>query len=575
MNKLFGAILTFTMSVSALALSAHAEDVVTKATMPDAATMAAAMSVPAAETLSGNYLAGRFAQGQQDWTAAQSYMNSVIDFDPENTLLEQRAFLLSVGAMQYDRAHDLAEKVLSDHENSELAAIYLTCDALARGDSKAALGYVDQLPQDGFGQYTKPLLTAWAVAGGGDIKKALAQLKQAADENDPTYNVHAALMEELAGNNAEASKHYKKAMASGLTLSSALLAANFFQRNGAPEISQRIYTGVSKLYPSNPFAGAMAQKPQPNITRAADGAAVALFDLSTLLYERRAYDSAQIYGSMVLLLQPNAPYAMMMLGDIAALHQQYGKSIADYNAIATDSPLYWLSRMRVSEVNEISGNLDGAIALLKDLSKDSQTHTQALVSLGDLYRRHDQYENALQAYDEALAGTKPDASQWSVIYARGMAQERLNHWDMAEKDLLQALKFQPDNPMILNFIGYSWADKGVHLDEALKYIRKAVALRPDDGYMVDSLGWALYRAGKYQESAEWLEKAVSIVADDSTILDHLGDAYWRTGRQTEARYKWQRAHELSKDADFRASLEQKLSKGIDTAPQAAHQEAKL
>ncbi|MDE1151573.1 MAG: tetratricopeptide repeat protein [Micavibrio sp.] len=591
-NRLLSALLTVTLSVSALALSAHAEDNVAKsattdnvansatdnvttATMPDAATMAAAMSIPAANTLSGNYLAGRFAQGQQDWSAAQNYMNSVIDFDPENTLLEQRAFLLSVGALQYDRAHDLAEKVLSDHENAELAAIYLTCDALSRGDNKAALGYVAQLPQDGFGQYTKPLLSAWAIAGGGDVPKALKMLKMVADDNDPTYNVHAALMEEMSGDKSAAAKHYKKAMASGLTLSSALLAANFFQRNGEPEISSRIFNGISKLYPSNPFANAMKLSPAPNITRAADGAAIALFDLATLLYERRAYDSAQIYGSMVLLLQPKAPYAMMMLGDIAALHQQYGKSIDDYNAISKNSPLYWLSRMRVSEVNEISGNLDGSIAMLKDLAKDSDTHMQSLVSLGDLYRRHDQYQNALEAYDQALAGTKPDASQWSVIYARGMAQERLNHWDMAEKDLLQALQFQPDNPMILNFIGYSWADKGVHIDEALKYIRKAVALRPDDGYMVDSLGWALYRAGKYQESAEWLEKAVSIVADDSTILDHLGDAYWQTGRQTEARYKWQRAHELSKDAGFRAGLEQKMSKGIDTAPQTAHQEAKL
>ena len=171
----------------------------------------------------------------------------------------------------------------------------------------------------------------------------------------------------------------------------------------------------------------------------------------------------------------------------------------------------------------------------------------------------------------------PTASndQWPVIYARGMAQERLNNWDMAEKDLLKALEMQPDNPMILNFIGYSWADKGVHIEQALKYIRRAVAMRPDDGYMVDSLGWALYRAGQYTESVEWLEKAVGIVADDSTILDHLGDAYWQAGRKNEARFKWQRAHELSKDAGFRTSLEHKLSSGVDAAPaQVAHTDAK-
>ena len=532
-------------------------------------------ALPAATTLSGNYLSGRFAQGQQDWETAQEYMRAVIEFDPENALLQQRAFLLSVGAMQYDRAHDLAEKVLSDQENSDLAAIYLACDALAKNNYKAAAAYVSQLPDDGFGQYTKPLLLAWTYTGMGDKAKALKLLKTNSGDNDPTYHVHAALIEELSNNPKGAAEHYKKAMAQGLTLNSAILAANFFQRNNQPDITRSIYSGIAKLYPSNPFADAMNLKPAANITRAADGAAIALFDLATLLYERKAYDSAQIYGSMVLLLSPKAPYAMMMLGDIAALHDQYNKGIADYNAIAENSPLFWLSRMRVGEVYEISGHMDEAVNLLQDLSKTPEHHFQSLVSLGDLYRRHDQYKEALASYDAALKDTKASNDQWPVIYARGMAQERLNNWDMAEKDLLKALEMQPDNPMILNFIGYSWADKGVHIEQALKYIRRAVAMRPDDGYMVDSLGWALYRAGQYTESVEWLEKAVGIVADDSTILDHLGDAYWQAGRKNEARFKWQRAHELSKDAGFRTSLEHKLSSGVDAAPaQVAHTDAK-
>ncbi len=550
-----------------------------QAKIPSAPNFAAAEPAPPSNSLSGSYLAGRFAQRQQDWDSAQGYMNEVTKFDEDNSLLQQRAFLLSMGAMQYSRARDLAQKIIADPENIELASIYLACDALAREDYKSATSYIDKLPEDGFGQYTKPLMAAWAKVGAGDSKGALALLADKADAEDPTFNIHAALIAELAGDKKTAGKHYREAMANGLTLHTAVLAANFFQRDNQPEISKAIYDNLGKLYPFSPFINAVksANETPRNITRAADGVAVALFDLATLLYERRAYDSAQIYGAMVLLLAPKAPFAMMMMGDIAALHGNYRKAVDDYDTIAKNQPLYWLSRVRVSEVMEISHNLPQAVALLEDLSKNKETKLEALVSLGDLHRRHEDFANALKAYDAALATIdKPSEEHWPLIYARGMSRERMNDWDGAEKDLLQALAFQPDNPMILNFIGYSWADKGLHMDKALDYIRRAVAQRPDDGYIVDSLGWALYRAGNYKESIEWLERAVSIVPDDSTILDHLGDAYWQSGRKNEAKFKWQRAHELSRDTAFRSTVENKITRGIDAKPaMVAHSETKL
>lgn len=534
--------------------------------------------LPYSATLAGNYLAGRFAQRQQDWDAAQSYMNEVITFDKDNVLLQQRAFLLSIGAQQYSRATELAKTILAGKDNVELALIYLACDALAREDFKDVVTYTAQLPEDGFGQYTKPLLTAWAMAGKGETKKAVALLEKKAGRDDPTFNVHAGLISELAHDDKAATMHYRRAMESGLTLHTAVIAANHFQRVKMPEISKEIYDEVGKLYPSNPFLNAVRapEDTPPTVTRAADGAAIALFDLASLLYERRAYDSAQIYGSLVLLLSPKSPFAMMMMGDVAALYGQYGKAIDDYETVGTNSPLFWLSRQRIAEVYEIAGDQPRAIAMLQKLAENKEMRQMALSNLGDIYRRNEDFANALKAYDEALADAPVTAQQWPLIYARGMALERLNNWERAEKDLLQALAFQPDNPMILNFIGYSWAEKGVHMDKALEYIRRAVAMRPDDGYIVDSLGWALFRSGNYKESVEWLERAVSIVADDSTILDHLGDAYWQMGRKNEARYKWRRAHELSRDLDFRTTVERKLQQGIDPVPaQVAHKEAKL
>lgn len=538
------------------------------------------LSLIADNTLSGNYLAGRFAQRQQDWDSAQRFMNEVMGFDANNTLLRQRAFLLTLGAQQYDRAKDLARQVASDKDGAELADIYLACDALAHDDFKGAIELVNKLPDDGFGQYTKPLLTAWSLVGMGKKAEGLKLLQKGSDPADPTYNMHAGLMEELTGDMKAAGVHYKTAMENGLTMHTAIIVGNYYLRNGQPDTAKTIYETLGKLYAFNPFMGVAASanaNVSPNVTRAADGAAVALFDLATLLFERRAYDSAQIYGSMVLLLSPKSPFAAMMMGDIAALNDQHEKAVEDYNSIAHDSPLYWLSRTRVAEVYEAEGHMDQAVALLTELSQTKETHLQALVSLGDMYRRHDQYQEAFNAYDNALSSVdKISEEHWPIVYARGMSLERLNNWQLAEKDLLTALRFQPDNPMILNFIGYSWADKGVHLDQALDFIRRAVAQRPDDGYILDSYGWALYRTGDYKEAVVWMEKAIGIIPDDSTMLDHLGDAYWQVGRQNEARFKWRRAHELSKDASFRAGVEHKLTNGVVAPPSViAHKDSSL
>jgi tetratricopeptide (TPR) repeat protein len=555
-------------------------------------------------TLAGNYLAGRFAQRHQDWESAQDYMNRVMNFDVSNELLRQRAFLLTLGAQQYPKARELALKIANDKEGAELSWIYLACDALTHDDYKTAEHFAARLPDDGFGQYTKPLLTAWAYAGEGRKDEALKLLQaQAAgtvpDHDDPdveadsgkpvtapddgttdaTYNIHAGLMEELAGNTKAAGDHYKVAMENGLTLHTALIVANYYRRNGHPETAKSIYSSLGKLYAFNPFSAAITDAkspPDPAIARPADGAAVALMDLATLLFERRAYDSAQIYGSMVLLLSPKSPFGAMMMGDIAALNERYETAIAEYQAIPPASPLFWLSRMRMAEVYEAGGKLDDSVKLLSDLAKAKDTRVQALTSLGDLYRRHEQFQQAFNAYDQALATVgKVTEDEWPIVYARGMSLERLNNWTLAEKDLLTALKFQPDNPMILNFIGYSWVDKGVNVDKGLDFIRRAVAQRPDDGYILDSYGWALYRMGNYKEAVVWMEKAIGFIPDDSTMLDHLGDAYWQMGRRDEARFKWRRAVELSKDTAFRAGLALKIQHGMTPPSQVAHKEANL
>lgn len=535
-------------------------------------------TMPSADTLSGNYLAGRFAQRQQDWDAAQNYINAVTDFDQDNKMLLQRAFLLSVGAGQHAKARTLAEKVLATAPADELALIYLACDALSRNDFQASIDFVKKLPSAGFGQYTKPLLSAWAMVGMDKKDAALKILRQSATEGDPTFHTHAAMIEEMTGSIDAASDHYKASMSEGLTPHSALFAAQFFRAHGQEETANKIFSRLSSAYPFIDTDSKKFLSARPSVTRPAEGAGIALFDLASLLYEKRAFDSAQIYGSLVQLLMPKSPFTLIMMGDLAALHEQNQKAISFYEEIPAESPLYWLSRTRIAEVYETAEQPEMAVTLLEELAKTQQTRTPALIVLGDFYRRQQQYDKALGAYDQVLTDSAgKNEKMWPVFYARGMSLERLNDWSRAEKDLLTALEFQPDNPMILNFIGYSWAEKGINLDKALDFTKRAADMRPDDGYILDSYGWALYRSGNYAEAVKWLQRSVEIIPDDPAMLDHLGDAYWKVGRKDEAHFKWKSAHDMSKDTTLKQSIEKKISLGLDDhAPQvAAHKDNRI
>lgn len=514
-------------------------------------------------TFSGSYLAARFAQRQQDWTAAQHYMNAAIGFDENNEHMVHRAFLLSLGAGEFGAAKRLADKILLEQQAGlDFALIFTAADALVKKDFDAAKDALAKLPDDGFGQYTKPLMGAWALAGKGDIPAAIAMLRSHADETDPTYNLHAAMMYDVAGDKENAAKHYTAVLDDSLTLHSALLLANFFERYGDTATAQRIYDGLGPLYAPEKLDSHRT----PIIRTAADGAAMAIFDLATLLFERRSYDSAQIYSRLVQMLSPSSAFGQLMLGDIATISEKYATAIEAYKSITPSAPLHTLSRLRIAEVYESADLTDNATRMLRELASHPASRLQALIALGDMYRRREDFTQAVAVYDEVLAEVgEPTEAHWAVVYARGMSLERAQNWDRAEKDLLLALSFQPDNPMILNYIGYTWVDKGVNLQKAMDFIRRAVALRPDDGYILDSYGWAYYRLGDMEQAVHWLEKSVALVPDDSTILDHLADAYWQAGRRTEARFKWLRAKELSKDADFRAAVDSKLKNGIEPA----------
>jgi Flp pilus assembly protein TadD len=204
-----------------------------------------------------------------------------------------------------------------------------------------------------------------------------------------------------------------------------------------------------------------------------------------------------------------------------------------------------------------------AFELLESQAAAEPERIQALVQLGNLLRGDEQYDRAERAYTRAVErlGT-PERDNWTLVYARGIVHERIKQWPQAEADFFKALELEPEQPLVLNYLGYSWVDKGVRLDEARGMLDRAVAARPNDGYIVDSMGWVHYRLGEYAQAVASLERAVELEPGDPVINDHLGDAYWRVGRQREARYQWRTVLALAPEPDLKARIETKLQQGL-------------
>jgi Flp pilus assembly protein TadD len=258
-----------------------------------------------------------------------------------------------------------------------------------------------------------------------------------------------------------------------------------------------------------------------------------------------------------------------LLGELFEGEGRWDDAIETYQEIGRDSPYGWNARLRVASALDRIDRTDEAVERLREMAEERSGRIEALVTLADILRGRERYQEAAEAYDGVFERiSELEERHWSLLYARGIALERSRQWSRAEADFLRALELKPDQPLVLNYLGYSWVEQGDNLERALGMIEKAVELRPNDGYIVDSLGWVYYRMGSYVEAVEQLERAVELRPEDPTINDHLGDAYWRVRRFNEARFQWQRALSFTPDEELVPAIEAKLKLGL-TPPETA------
>lgn len=519
----------------------------------------------------GSYLAGRFAVAEADATAAAQYFERALEADPNNPELLNRAFLAALADGR--DAEPLARRILVQQPDALLATLVVAAGEARGGRFDAVEARLRALPRQGAGQLLQPLLLAWAQAGRGHWDAALATLRPLADgpRFRAAFALHAGLIADLADRPQEAERWYNAAGLEGgaASLRFAEIKASFAARQGRPEEARRILADIAAGSDDIAMVEArlLRDLERRPVADAADGMAEALLALAGALRQQEASEFAMLLLRVSLVLRPDFPAAKLMVADVLEADRRYEAAAGVLSRVPRASPYAPAARVRLSIVLDRMDQTDAAIRELESLAADDPHRSEPFARLGDILRGRSRFPEAAAAYDRAVERLgPPERRQWTLYYARGIALERSKDWPRAEADFLRALDLAPDQPYVLNYLGYTWVEQGRELARAKRMIERAVELRPNDGHIIDSLGWVLFRLGDHRGAVRWLERAAELLPRDPVINDHLGDAYWAVGRRNEAQFQWRRALNLEPEPAAIPAIEAKLRNGLVLPP---------
>jgi tetratricopeptide (TPR) repeat protein len=522
----------------------------------------------------GNYLSARFAASQHNLKDAAVYYRKSLESDPTDQQLLALAFFFSTSSGDIDDAARLAEKVVAAAPSDRAGRLTLAVVAMKRHDYADARKQVALSAKGQFTSLTVALIDGWAAAGMGDKAAAIADLAalRAQGGADTLSMFHLALLAEYVGDAQIADASYRSVMNSGATPRVIDAYGRFLERSGRTQDATALYTkfaadpGLKQITTSGLARLKAGKKPDALVTRPEDGAAEALFGIAASLTDEASIDVSILYLRLALYMRPGLDLGAVLLADRFESLEKYEDAIAVYGTVEKDSPYWRLAAVEIALDEARLGRNDAAIAHLKQLTDSDPQDIEAWTALGDTYRSTSKFAEAADAYDHAVKLHGDGApSDWPLYFARAVSEEGTQNWSAAEVDLKKALLLAPNEPTLLNYLGYSWIDQNRNIPEALAMLEKAQSLRPTDGYIADSVGWAYYKLGRYADAAKALEKAVLLVPGDPTINDHLGDAYWRVGRKLEAQFQWSHALAFGPDDATKAVIEKKLKDGLDAS----------
>ena len=517
------------------------------------------------------YLSARFAAGEHAMPEAARYYGQSLKSDPENPSTLPLAFFYTAASGDLEGSGKYANQIVAKTPDDRSARLALAVIAFKHKNYADARKHLSLSAKGPFQVLVISLFDGWAAAASGDAAGAAADMKTLAGQSgaEALAAFHSALIADYLGQPG-ADAAYQKALAANRASPRVVQAyGTYLERAGRAQDARALY---EKYLGEGPLAAvakdgmariAANKKPDPFLSGPEDGVAESLFGMAASLNDRQGADVSILYLRMALYLRPDLALADLLLASRFENLGRYEDAVAVYRKIDKNSPYY---RMAATQAAVDESRLDRkstATTQLRALAQDFPNEAENWIALGDAYRGQENYTAAVEAYNRAeKALGPPEKRDWPLFYARAMAESASKNWEKAEADVQLALKLSPEQPELLNFLGYSWVDRNEHIPEALAMLEKARQLRPYDGYIVDSVGWAYYRLGRYEDAARTLEAAVLLVPGDPTVNNHLGDALWKSGRKLEARYQWNHALTFNAEGTEKTEIEQKLKTGL-------------
>lgn len=526
-------------------------------------------------SLLGNYLAGRQARFERDTGSAADFYERALGQDPKNEVLLEQTFLLETASANWERAIPLAEKVIKVDKTHRIARLVLAVEAFRSGKLDEAEKQFREARKGPISDLTTNLGIAWVKVAADKPDAAFAALNELKKAEWALFyrRYHKGLIADVAGRKDVARDSLSRAFNKNkktrrVAEAYACHAANHGDVKLGADILRSHIASTSDNAISDALLAEIAtgDKPDLLVRDASEGLSEVFYGIGDALTGEGGVEVGSIYLQLALRLKPEFPLAHRSLGEVYDAINNYRLAIDAYDKVPQSSPLWLTSQIRKAyDLNSLE-RVDEAVGLLESLASAKPEETRPLDAMGSILRSHKRYKEAAETYARAIGLIeKPGKNDWALFYARGVCYERLKQWPKAEADLQRALELSADQPLVLNYLGYSWVDQGINLQKAMDLIRKAVELKPDDGYFVDSLGWAHYRIGEFADAAKHLERAVELRPDDPVINDHLGDAYWRVGRRLEARYQWSQALTLEPEPEDVEKIKLKLAEGLSAA----------
>jgi tetratricopeptide (TPR) repeat protein len=532
----------------------------------------------------GNYLAAREAGAERDSAAAAAYYRAALKADPKNPELLERAFLAVLADGEIEEAVRLAERIVQVDHGHRIARLVLGVRAIKQKQYPAARQHLAQSVRGPIADLTATLLSGWTLYGSNETKSAIETIDRLAgpDWYGIFKDMHAGLILDLANNRKDAGKRLERAHKLDSNALRAVQAyGSWASRNLSKDEALKVFQDFDKVLARHPLVvEAMREigkggKLPPLVQNPQAGAAEVLYGLGASLGRQGGEDLALVYLQLAIYLAPEQPLALLSLADLYENLKKPQLAIKAYQRVSEDSPLRRNAEIQLAVDLDTLDRTEEAKAHLEKLVAPRPADLEAVMALGNLLRGRKQFKACADVYGKGIDSiAKPEKQHWLIFYFRGICYERSKQWSRAEADLKKALELFPDQPHVLNYLGYSWVDQGVNLDDGMRMIKRAVEQRPDDGYIVDSLGWAYFRISKFDEAVKHLERAVELKPEDPTINDHLGDAYWKVGRTLEAQFQWSHARDLNPEPEDLNKIQEKLKTGLLDETSSAAEAAK-